>query len=172
MRTHTLGLPRVGWVLTISAFLCGAMISAAVFSVGWKHEAQRGSTAESALAAATARTHTLTGQLAAQRTRSAALAATRSQLTTTNAGLRSELLATRKTLAHARQVIAGVSAAAAPLGGEVDRLTNELRALTSYLTTTPAGQLDAGYVQAQVSYLTKTVAGFKAAVAAVQSRAH
>jgi hypothetical protein len=172
MRTQTLGLPRVAWVLTISAFLCGGMISAAVFSVGWKHEAQRGSSAESALAAATARTHALSGQLVAQRTRSAALAARRSKLTTTNASLRRELTAARRSLAHARTVIAGVGTAAAPLGGDLDRVTSELRALTGYLASTPPGQLDAGYVQAQVAYLAKTVASFKAAVAAVQAQTH
>jgi hypothetical protein len=172
VRTQTLGLPRVGWVLTIAAFLCGGMISAAVFSIGWKHEAQRGNSAQSALAAATARTHALTGQLVAQRTRSAALAATRNELTSTNASLRHDLSAARRSLARDKQLLTGIGAAAAPLSGDVDRITNELQSLTSYLTSTPPGALDAGYVQAQVSYLTKTVAGFKAAVAAVQSRAH
>jgi hypothetical protein len=171
MRTLTLGLPRVGWVLTFSAFLCGGLISAAVFSVGWKHEAQKGSSAETALAAATARTHALTGQLVAQRTRSAALAANREALTSTNAGLRHELAVARRSLAHTKQTLAGIGAAAAPLNGDVDRLTNELQSLTGYLTATPPGQLDAGYVQAQIAYLTKTVTSFKAAVAAVQSQA-
>ena len=172
MRTQTLGLPRVGWVLTIAAFLCGGMISAAVFSVGWKHEAQRGNSAQSALAMATARTHALTGQLVAQRTRSAALAATRSELTSTNTSLRHNLAAARRSLGHDKQVIAAIGTAAAPLSGDVDRITNELQSLTSYLTSTPPGALDAGYVQAQLAYLTKTVTSFKAAVAAVQSRAH
>ncbi len=172
MRTQTLGLPRVGWVLTIAAFLCGGMVSAAVFSVGWKHEAQRGNSAQSALAAATARTHSLTGQLVAQRTRSAALAATRNELTSTNAGLRHDLAAARRSLGHDKQVIAAIGAAAAPLSGDVDRIGNELQSLTSYLTSTPSSALDAGYVQAQLAYLTKTVSSFKGAVAAVQSRAH
>lgn len=171
MRTLTLGLPRIGWVLTLCAFLCGAMISAAVFSVGWKHEAQKGSSAETALAAATARTHALTGQLVAQRTRSAALAATRNTLTSTNVALRHDLAVARRSLAHTKQILAGVGAAAAPLGGDVDRLANELQSLTGYLASTPPGQLDAGYVQAQITYLTKTLTSFKAAVAAVQSQA-
>jgi hypothetical protein len=171
MRTLTLGLPRVGWVLSFFAFLCGGLISAAVFSVGWKHEAQKGSSAETALVAATARTHALTGQLVAQRTRSAALAATRDTLTSTNAGLRHDLAVARRSLAHSKHALDGIGAAAAPLSSDVDRLTNELQSLTSYLTSTPPGQLDAGYVQAQIAYLTKTVTSFRAAVAAVQSQA-
>ena len=69
-------------------------------------------------------------------------------------------------------MIGAIGTAAAPLSGDVDRITNELQSLTSYLTSTPPGALDAGYVQAQLAYLTKTVTSFKAAVAAVQSRAH
>ena len=85
---------------------------------------------------------------------------------------RHDLAAARRSLGHDKQVIAAIGTAAAPLSGDVDRITNELQSLTSYLTSTPPGALDAGYVQAQLAYLTKTVTSFKAAVAAVQSRAH
>jgi hypothetical protein len=171
VHTQTLGLPRVAWILAISAFLCGGMISAAVFSVGWRHEAQRGNSAESALAAATARSHALSGQLAVQLTRSAALAATRSELATANSTLHTELASARRALAHAKKVIAGVGTAAAPLSGDLDKITSELRSLTGYLASTAPGQLDAGYVQAQVAYLSKTVSVFRAEVAAVQAQA-
>ena len=165
------GLPRVAWVLTISAFLCGGMISAAIFSVGWKHEAQRGSSAESALAAANARSNELTSQLQSERALSTSLATARRALVTANASLRHELAQARKTLAHAKQVTNAVTLAAAPLSGDLDRVTSELRTLTGYLNSTPLGQLDAGYVQAQVAYLSKTVATFRTEVAAVQARA-
>ncbi len=59
--------PRVAWVLAVSAFLCGAMVSAAAFAVGWKHEAQKGSSAQAALLAATARNHALSGAVVSAR---------------------------------------------------------------------------------------------------------
>jgi hypothetical protein len=162
---------RVTWVLVVSAFLCGGLLSAAGFSIGWRNEAQRGTSAESALRAATARTHALGVQLASARTalaashdRSTSLAASRQALTRTNASLRGELAAAK----HAQ---AGVATAAAPLAGDLDRITSELHALTGYLSSTPASQIDAGYVQAQVAYLTKTVDGFRADVGALAARA-
>jgi chromosome segregation ATPase len=165
------GLPRVAWVLTISAFLCGGMISAAIFSVGWKHEAQKGSSAQSALAAADSRVNSLTAQLQDERARSASLATAQRALTNTNGTLRHELAQVRKAIAHAKQVTNAVTLAAAPLSGDLDRVTSELRTLTGYLNSTPLGQLDAGYVQAQVAYLSKTVATFRTEVAAVQAQA-
>ena len=65
--------PRVAWVLALSAFLCGAMVSGAAFAVGWKHEAQRGSSAQAALLTATARNHALSAAVVSAR--AAALAA-------------------------------------------------------------------------------------------------
>jgi chromosome segregation ATPase len=161
--------PRFVWVLTVAAFLCGGLLSAAGFAIGWKHEAQRGTSAESALVAATASVHTLRTQLAAERTE---LAAERVRATGLGAARHSAQRKAAKLQAKAaalQQKLASVGAAAGRLSGDLDRLTNELRALTSYVTTTPSGQLDAGYVQAQLSYLGKTVDGFRAAVAALTS---
>jgi len=163
--------PRVMWVLVVSAFLCGGLLSAAGFSIGWRHEAQRGSSAESALTAATTRVHTLGDELASTRTalaasrsNAAALAASRRELDRTSTSL-------RKALAAANRSRAGVAAAAGPLVADVDRVANELHALGSYLSTTPSAQLDAGYVQAQVGYLAKTVSRFRADVGALAARA-
>jgi hypothetical protein len=162
---------RVTWVLVAAAFLCGGLLSAAGFSIGWRHEAQRGSSAQSQLLAATSRVHTLTAQLAATRsalvdarTRGASLAASKRSLTRAEARLRSALAA-----AHAAQ--ADAAAAAAPLSGDLGRVASELHALTSYLASAPAAQLDAGYVQAQVAYLTKSVDGFRSDVGALAARA-
>lgn len=161
--------PRVMWAVVAAAFVCGAAVSAAAFSIGWKHQAQKGSSAESALVAATANLHTLRtrlsgvrAQLAAERSHAAGLAAAKQAEVRANARLRTKN-------ASAQQTLASLGAAAGRLGGDVDRLTNELRALTSYVTTTPAGQLDAGYVQAQLAYLAKTVDRFRAEVAALGS---
>jgi len=159
--------PRIMWAVVAAAFLCGAAVSAAAFSIGWKHQAQKGTSAESALVAATARVHSLRTQLAAARssvaaarTHATSLAAERRALSRTASRLRTELAA-------ARHAAARLSASAAPLSGDLDRLTNELRALTSYVTQTPSGQLDAGYLQAQVGYVSKTANGLSAALAAL-----
>ena len=160
--------PRFVWALTAAAFLCGGLLSAAGFSIGWRHEAQRGTSAESALVAATATTHALRAQLAAARTQltasrshAATLDAARKQLGRTVARLHTELAAAQKSRAS-------IAAAAAPLSADLDRLTNELHALTSYVTATPSIQLDAGYLQAQIAYLAKTAVGFSSAVAALR----
>lgn len=159
--------PKVMWFLVVAAFLCGGLLSAAGFAVGWKHEAQRGTSAESALVAATATTHSLRSQLAstraslsAARARSAELGATRRSLLKAKTQLLDELAA-------ARRKVAAVAAASVPLSADLDRLTNELHALTSYVTATPTSQLDAGYLQAQIAYMTKTADGFSSAVAAL-----
>ena len=168
--------PRFVWILAAAAFLCGGLLSAAGFAIGWKHEAQRGTSAESALVAATATVHTLRTQLAAERTQFAAertrLSAERaraSALATARNSARREAAKLQAKADAAQQKLASIGAAAGRLSGDLDRLTNELRAITSYVTTTPSAQLDAGYVQAQLSYLAKTVDGFRAAVAALAS---
>ena len=164
-------MPRVTWVLTASAFLCGGLLSAAGFSIGWRHEAQRGSSAESALGVATARTHALSGQLGVART---ALVSARQQaasLASSHRALTRDEAKLGKALADAKHVQAGVAAAASPLAGDLDRVTSELHALGSYLTSTPSSQIDAGYVQAQVAYLTKSVDGLRTAVGALAAQA-
>lgn len=161
--------PRIMWAVVAAAFICGAAVSAAGFSIGWKNQAQKGTSAESQLVAATARTHVLRMQLrstrdelSTERTHATSLAAERRAIGRTAARLRNELAA-------AKQANANLSASAAPLSGDLDRLTNELRALTSYVTQTPSSQLDAGYLQSQVAYLSKTANGLSAALAALAS---
>jgi hypothetical protein len=160
-------LPKITWVLVVAAFLCGGLLSAAGFAVGWKHQAQQGTSAESALVAATSAAHTLRSQLVSTRT---ALAAEQAHARTVTASRQSAVRTVAKlraSLAAAQQSAAGIAASAAPLGADLGRLTSELRALTSYATSTPSGQLDAGYLQAQLAYLAKTVNGFSSAVAAL-----
>lgn len=160
-------MPRIVWVLVAAAFLCGGLLSAAGFAVGWRHQAQRGTSAESALVAASATAHSLRAQLSAARTEVATLRARSKTLAADKRTATHAEAALRARLAAAQHSLAAVTSAAAPLGGDLDRLRSELHALSSYVGSTPAGQLDAGYVQAQLAYLTKTVDGFSAAVTAV-----
>jgi len=155
------------WAVVLAAFLCGAAVSAAAFSIGWKHQAQKGTSAESALVAATASVHSLRTQLAAERSDLAAAHAGALAVRRSRATLHTALARLRTQLASAHQALVATSAQAAPLSGALARLTNELHALTSYVTSTPSSQLDAGYLQAQVAYVSKTAAGLSSALAAL-----
>src|SRR5438445_13780215 len=81
-------LPRSAWLLTGLAFLCGGLVSAATFSIGWRHQAQRDTAARAALAAATAHVNRLSTSLAmaretaAQDRQAAAQAAAQARATT------------------------------------------------------------------------------------------
>ena len=165
-------MPRIVWVLVVAAFLCGGLLSAAGFAVGWRHQAQRGTSAESQLVAATATVHSLRAQLASARADITTLRTETGTLTATKITLTRSVARLHAQLAAARRSVAAVSSAAAPLAGDLDRLGNELHALSSYVGSTPSGQLDAGYVQAQLAYVMKTVDGFSAAVAAVVAPGH
>jgi chromosome segregation ATPase len=155
-------LPRVTWVLAVSAFLCGALVSGAVFSVGWRHEAQRGTSAQAALAAATSRNHSLQASLAAAQTaaRHATSQATAARKAQTSAAAAARAVSQKGASLATQLVAAGhaadsVSGGAASVGSNVDKLASELKTLTAYLTTTPTSQLDAGYVATQTQYLSK-----------------
>jgi hypothetical protein len=149
---------RSVWLLTGLAFVCGGLVSAAVFSIGWRNQSQRNTAAETALAAATARTHALQGRVALLR---AALADSRGKAA---AAAASERAATRVVARVGHEASASSDAAAAvssdagTLTASGSRLASELKTLDTYLTTTPAGQLDPGYIASQVAYLTRQLA--------------
>jgi chromosome segregation ATPase len=154
--------PHAVWAIAAATFVCGALISAAAFSVGWRHQAQRGSSAEAALAVATARNHTLAASLDAARadaTRSRAQAADARKAATSAKATADAVSREAATLAAAvvrtGRSADSVSVGAASLGANLDKLSSELKTLTSYLDTTPAGQLDAGYVASQTAYIAK-----------------
>jgi hypothetical protein len=146
-------LPRPMWVLAGLAFLCGGLVSAAVFSIGWRHQAQRDTAARSALAAATARTHRLEEKvgglqtsLASARSTTARARAAEQALARAGARVGSDATATGGT-ADAIASGAGMVTSAAT------RIASELKTLDTYLTTTPTGQLDPGYISSQTAYL-------------------
>lgn len=145
--------PRQVWLFTALAFLCGGLVSAAAFSIGWKHQAQRDTAARSALAAATAQTHRLDKKVSALQT---SLAAARSATARATAVEQALALAAAKVGADAK-VASGdtpsISSGAATVTGTATRVASELKTLSSYLTTTPTGQLDPGYISSQTAYL-------------------
>jgi chromosome segregation ATPase len=146
-------LPRSAWLLTGLAFLCGGLVSAAAFSIGWRHQAQRDTAARTALAAATARTHKLEQKIAglqdslsAARASAAAASASKHALARAGAKVGGEATASNRKAGS-------VSSAAASLGGSATRIASELKTLETYLTTTPTSQLDPGYIASQTAFL-------------------
>ena len=147
--------PRSAWLLTGLAFFCGGLVSAAAFSIGWRHQAQRDTATQSALAAARARTHrleqrigTLEGSLARSRASAASAAASEKALARSGAQVGDEA-----TTASADAV--PISSGAGSLSTAATRIASELKTLDTYLTSTPTGQLDPGYIQSQTTYLSR-----------------
>jgi hypothetical protein len=150
-------LPRSVWLFTGLAFLCGGLVSAAAFSIGWRHQAQRDTAARTALAAATARTHRLeqkigTLQSSLDTARASAAAASVSQRALARAGARVGAEA-----ATSNRKATSISSGAGSLGASATRIASELKTLETYLTTTPAGQLDPGYIASQTAFLDQRV---------------
>ncbi len=160
-RTRRQHRPRPAWLLAVLAFVCGGLVSAAGFSVGWRHQAQRGSAAEASLVQATAHVHALQASLATAHSDEAA--ARRAEKRAHSAAAAAE--ASARSLAAAAATVGRDAAAsrndAGTISGEASGLTSstaklasELQTLETYLTTTPPRQLDAGYIASQTSYLT------------------
>jgi type IV secretory pathway TrbL component len=146
---------RSAWLLTGLAFLCGGLVSAAGLSIGWRHQAQRDTAARTALAAETARANRLSASLATARGKAArekqavAQAAAAVQATSNPAAA----VASKATTAGHDAV--GVSAGAEDVAATATKVSRELQTLLTYLTTTPTGQIDPGYVGSQATYLTR-----------------
>jgi hypothetical protein len=147
--------PRSVWLLTALAFICGGLVSAAAFSIGWRHQAQRDTAARSALAAATARTHRLEHRIAALQ---ASLAGARRTATAADAAERALARAGARVGADATAAGSSavpVSSGAGSLTTAATRISSELKTLDTYLTTTPVAQLDPGYVASQAAYVAR-----------------
>ena len=163
-------LPRAVWAIAAAAFVAGVLASAAAFSIGWRHQAQRGSATSAALVAATAKTHSLRTSLADARRETARaetqLAAARTARAEARAAAKSvsqDATALSRALLGTRRTADSVAAGAGSVGAGVDRVAGELKTLTAYLATTPTAQLDPGYVSTQTAYLAKQLDELKAA---------
>jgi len=145
------------WVLPMLAFICGALVSAAVFTIGWRHQTQQNAAAESALANERARDHVLSTSLSVSRARLARekriAAQARAAVLAARASGAAIAAQTRAAETDATSVAGNVTSMAASAG----KIANELTTLTTYLTTTPQQQLDAGYIDSQTTYLARQV---------------
>ncbi|HUZ14849.1 MAG TPA: hypothetical protein VMU72_01570 [Gaiellaceae bacterium] len=145
------------WVLPTLAFLCGALVSAAVFTIGWRHQTQQNAAVQSALATAMAHNHKLAGSLSAAR---ATVARDEHIATRARAAVRAARASGATIAAQAGAAETGaasVSSSATAMSSAAGKIATELRTLTTYLTTTPSGQLDAGYIENQTAYLARQV---------------
>jgi hypothetical protein len=164
-------LPRSAWLLTALAFLCGGLVSAAAFSIGWRHQAQRDTAARAALAKATDHVNRLSASLAAAREtivheRQTAAQATAAARATSQAAAS---LATRA--GTAGKAADTVSSDADAIGATAARVSRELQTLLTYLTTTPSSQIDSGYVASQAAYLTRQLTALQDSGAGVDKAA-
>jgi hypothetical protein len=164
-------LGRSSWLLIALAFLCGGLVSAAAFSIGWRHQAQRDTAARTALGAATAHVHALRASLldarsAAGHERQAAAAATASEHAFAGAAANVAGEATASS-----SDASSISSGAGSLTASSSRIAGELKTLDTYLTTTPAGQLDPGYIASQAAYLTEQLRRLQANAGALGSSA-
>jgi prefoldin subunit 5 len=155
-------LPRSVWLLTGLAFLCGGLVSAAAFSIGWRHQAQRNTAAQSELTAANARAQRLDRRIGALQTslRKAHGAATSARASETAAGTAEKALARTGTrvgvdVTASTGAATSIASGAGSVTAAAGRVASELKTLDTYLTTTPTGQLDPGYIASQTAYLTQ-----------------
>ena len=159
------------WVLPLLAFICGALVSAAVFTIGWRHQTQQNAAAQSALAAATARNHKLSDSLAAAQARTAReeRIAAQARASVQAAQASGATIAAQTSAAEAAAT--SVSGSATSMASAAGKVATELRTLTTYLTTTPSQQLDAGYIDSQTAYLARQVAALQSAGGTTSSAA-
>ena len=152
-----------GWLLTTLAFVCGALVSAAVFTMGWRHQTQQNAAAESALADATAQNHKLAASLNTAREK---IAQERQIAAHARASLRAAHAsgATIAAQANAAQANAtSVSITASSMASTAAKISSELKTLVTYLTQTPTEQLDAGYIDSQAAYLSRQIDSLESA---------
>ena len=159
------------WVLPTLAFVCGALVSAAVFTIGWRHQTQQNAAAESALAKETARNHRLSASLATARATIARDRQIATQARTALQAARASAATIAAQTGAAQTAAASVSGDATAMASSAGKIATELRTLTAYLTTTPPQQLDAGYIDRQTAYLARQVDALQSAGGTVTSAA-
>ena len=162
-RSHRRKLPRSAWLLTGLAFLCGGLLSAAVFSIGWRHQAQRDTAARAALAAATTHVQRLNASLATARQTAAHERQLEARAAASERALARAAAKVGNAVTASHGAAASLSSGAGSLTASASKVTSELKTLETYLTTTPTGQLDPGYITSQTSYLTQQLTRLESA---------
>jgi hypothetical protein len=145
------------WVLPTLAFICGALVSAAVFTIGWRHQTQQNAAAQNALAKATTQNDRLSASLATSKAALKREKRIASQARASVQAARASGATIAAQASAARANATSISGNVTSMASTAAKIATELRTLTTYLTTTPAQQLDAGYIDSQTAYLTRQV---------------
>lgn len=153
---------RSSWVLIVLAFICGGLVSAAGFSIGWRHQAQHDSATQAALAAATARVHALELRVSTLRTSLDTARRARARERAAEQALSAAGARVANAAGASSRAAAPVSSGAGSLSASASRIASELKTLDTYLTTTPAAELDPGYVASQAGYLDQQLTKLRA----------
>jgi len=166
---------RAQILLVASAFLCGTVLAGLLFVGIWRHTADDGARAQASqrasqqqLTAARRRLATLEAELA--RTKGLASAAATRAARDHTALLRQ----TKESAALARSLgprLAALTSSAHSLSSQLTTLQSELKALGSYIAQPGATGIDAGYLAAQVQYMTSAAKSAVDGAAVISQRA-
>jgi septal ring factor EnvC (AmiA/AmiB activator) len=147
------GLAIETWVLLACAFVLGLAVAAAAFVGVWRTEARHGDSADAARAVTARRLVAATGDLKHLR---AKLSAAEAKLAKARRDVRTgkaTLAQTRAELGRSAATVASVRDRAPALTQQTSVLISDLAALQAYLSKTPGGAVDQGFVHSQLVYI-------------------
>jgi chromosome segregation ATPase len=165
---------RAQLALTVSAFVCGGVVTGFLFVGIWRHTAAQGDRAQATLAGTRqqlARTQRRLSRL------EALLVSERSALArvqTQRAGLANRLgrlqRATGRVGARLPGQLQAITSSAGSLAHSSATLASELSALQSYVQNPSAAGIDAGFLSSQIGYLSASLEKAKAVTAQLQDQ--
>lgn len=166
---------RAQILLIASAFLCGTVLAALLFVGIWRHTAADGARAQASQRASqqqlTASRHRIAALQAALAQTKGLAAATAARAAHDHAALTRE---TKANAALARSLgprLAALTSSARSLSSQLTTLQSELKSLGSYVAQPGVTGIDAGYLAAQVQYMTSAAKSAVDAAAAISQRA-
>lgn len=166
---------RAQILLVASAFLCGSVLAALLFVGIWRHTAADGARAQASqqvsqqqLAAARHQIAALRAELA--RTKDLA-AATAARAARDHASLTRQVAANAALARSLGPRLAALTSSAHSLSSQLTTLQSELKSLGSYVAQPGATGIDAGYLAAQVQYMTSAAKSAVDEAAAIAQRA-
>jgi hypothetical protein len=166
---------RAQILLVVSAFLCGTVLAGLLFVGIWRHTAADGARAQASqrvsqqqLSSARHRVSALQAELAQTKELAAATAARAAR---DHAALTRERTASAALARSLGPRLAALTSSAHSLSSQVTTLQSELKALGSYVAQPGATGLDAGYLAAQVQYMSSAAKSAVDAAAAISQRA-
>jgi hypothetical protein len=143
------------WVLVASAFVLGLALGAAVFVGAWRTTADRSDRADAARAVVVRHLDEVRGRSAALSTK---LHRAKAQLAATSKAKRRLDLELRNTVrqgAAARQEAANDRTTLLTVRRRASTVTSYVASLDAYVKATPSQDLDSGFLQSQLTYLSQ-----------------